>query len=133
MGDGKPTPIPPDANVRTHSGGEKFDPFFTAVYVDDYLQDRAQHSDDDTTALITSASLGSDHVRLFGPGKVGVTPVLTPKKSNDWDTTIDALGFTISSHTMTMLVPREKDWSEKEIAVRAMASEQKGSDGEGRA
>ena len=40
--DGKPTPIPPDAKVRTHSGGRKFDPFFTAVYVDDYLQVRVQ-------------------------------------------------------------------------------------------
>ena len=107
--DGKLTPIPPDAKVITHSGGWKLDPFFTAVYVDDYLQVRVQHSDDDTTALIASASLGSDHVRLFGPGEVRVTPTLTPKKSTDCDTTIDALGFTISSHTMRMSVPREKD------------------------
>ena len=35
--------------VRTHSGGGEFDPFFTAVYVDDNLQVRVQHSDDDTT------------------------------------------------------------------------------------
>ena len=35
--DGKPTPLPPDAEVRTHSGGGMLDPFFTAVYVDDYL------------------------------------------------------------------------------------------------
>ena len=37
--DGKPTPTPPDAKVRTHSGGGgKFDPFFfKVVYVDDYL------------------------------------------------------------------------------------------------
>ena len=40
--DGKPTPIPLHAKVRTHSGGRKFDPFFTAVYVDDYLQVRVQ-------------------------------------------------------------------------------------------
>ena len=107
--DGKPTPIPPDAIVRTHSGGGKLDPFFTAVYVDDYLQVRVQHSDDDTTAFIAAASLGSDHVRLVGPGEVGVTSILAPKKSTDWDTTIDALGFTISSHTTRVSVPREKD------------------------
>ena len=106
--DGKPTPIPPDAKIRAHSGGEKWDPFFTAVYVDDYLQIRVQHSEDDLTALIASASLGSDHVRLFGPGEAGVTPILAPKKSTDWDTTIDALGFTINSHTMRISVPREK-------------------------
>ena len=76
--DGKPTPIPPDAKVRTHSGRGESDPFFTAVYVDDYLQIRVQHSDDDIIALIASTSLGSDHVRFFGPWEVGVTPILAP-------------------------------------------------------
>ena len=112
--DGKPT-IPPGEKVRTHSGGGKFDPFFTAVYVDDYLQVRVQHSDHDTTALIASSSLGSNHVRLFGPGEVGVTPILVPKKSTDWDTTIDALGFTISVHTRRISVPREKTAAVKRL------------------
>ena len=67
-----------------------------------------QHSDDDTTALIALASLALDHVRLFGHGEEGVTPVLAPKKSTDWDTTINALGFTIYSHTIRILFPREK-------------------------
>ena len=80
---GKPTPIPPDAKVRTHLGGGKFDPFLTSAYEDDYLQVRVQHSDDDTTALMASAPLVSDHVRLFGPGEVGVTPILAPKKRTD--------------------------------------------------
>ena len=89
-------------------GGREFDPFFAAVYVDDYLEIRVQHSDGDTTALIASASLGSDYVRLFGlgEGEVGVTPILTPNKSTDWDSTICGLGFTISSHTMRISVPR---------------------------
>ena len=69
--------------VGTHSGGGKFDLFFTAVYVDDYLQVRVQHSDDDTTALTASASLGSDHGRLFGLRDVGVTPILAPKKRSE--------------------------------------------------
>ena len=47
-------------------------------------------------------------MRLFGPGEVGVTPILAPKKSTDWDTTRDALGFTMSPHTMRISVPREK-------------------------
>ena len=105
--DGKPTPIPPDAKVRTHSAAGEFDPFFTAVYVGDHLQVRAQHSDDGSTALIAPASRTSDHVCLFGPGEVGVTPILAPKKSTNWDTMIDALGFTISAHTMRISVPRE--------------------------
>ena len=32
---GTPTPIPSDAKVRAHSGGEISDPFFKTVYVDD--------------------------------------------------------------------------------------------------
>ena len=46
-----PTPIPLDAKGIIHWEGDEFDPFFTAVYVDEYLQDRVHHSDDDTTAL----------------------------------------------------------------------------------
>ena len=72
--------------------------------VDDYLLTKVKHSDDDTTALIASASLASDHVWLFGLGEVGATPILAPKKSTDWDTTMDALGFTIKSHTMSCLL-----------------------------
>ena len=77
------------------------------MYVDDYLQVRARHSDDDTTALIASASIGSDHVCLFDPGEARATPILASKEITDWDTTIDALGFNISSHTMRTSVPRE--------------------------
>ena len=64
--------------------------------------------DDDKTALIASASLASDNVRLFGPGGEGVTPILAPMRSTDWDTTIDALGFTINSHAMRISFPHEK-------------------------
>ena len=104
----KPTPIPPDAKIRVHTGEEIADPFLTTVYVDDNLLIKVQHSDDDTTALIASASLASDHVRLFGPGEEGVTLILAPHKSTNWDTTIDALGFTINSHTMKIWFPRVK-------------------------
>ena len=78
------------------------------MYVDDYLLIKVLHSDDDTIALTASASLASDHVRLFGQGEEGATPILAPQKSTDWDNTIDALGFTIESHTMRISFPREK-------------------------
>ena len=45
---------------------------------------------------------------LFGPGEEAVSPILAPKRSTNWDSTIDALGFTINSHTMRILFPREK-------------------------
>ena len=85
--EGKPTPIPPDAQIRAHNNRQ----LLAAVI-------RAQHSDDDTTAMIVSASLASDHARLFGPVEDGAKPISTPKNSMDWDTTIDAAGFTIISH-----------------------------------
>ena len=50
--EGKTAPIPPDAKLRAHSGGEMFGPFFTTVSVDDYLLMRVQHSDNDKTALV---------------------------------------------------------------------------------
>ena len=106
--EGTPTPVPADANIRAHPGGGKLDAFFTAVCVDDYLLAMVQHSDDDRTALIASASLASDHVRFFGPGEEGVTPILAPKKSADWDTSIDALGFIANSHTLRISCTREK-------------------------
>ena len=108
--EGTPTPIPSDANVRAHSGDEISDPLFATVYVDDYqyLVIRVQHSDDDKTALIASASLASDHVRFFGPREKGMSPILAPKKSANWDSTIDALGFTINSHTMRISFSRAK-------------------------
>ena len=73
--EGGPTPIPPDEQIRAHSGGDISDPFFATVYVDDYLQIRVQHADDDTTSLIASASLASNHTCLFGPEEEGITPI----------------------------------------------------------
>ena len=78
------------------------------MYVDNYLLIRVQLSDDDQTALITSVSLASDHVRVVGPGEEGVSPLLAPKKSTNWDSTIDALGLTINSHTTRISFPLEK-------------------------
>ena len=114
--EGKPTPIPPDPRIRAHAGGELDDPFSATVYVYDYLLIIVQHSDDDTTALIASASF-HDHVRLFGQGKEGVTPILAPNKSTEWDATIDALGFTINSHTMRISFPRKQGRRDEEVAA----------------
>ena len=48
-------------------------------------------------------------MRLFGPGEEGGSPIVAPKKkSTNWDSTIDALGFTITSHTIRISFPREK-------------------------
>lgn len=54
----------------------------------------------DQTALIAPASLASDNLRLFGQGEEGETPILASKKSTDWNPIVDALGFTMETHTM---------------------------------
>ena len=57
---------------------------------DDHGLIRAQQSGKDKSALIVSASLASDYVRLFGPGEPGEIPILAPKKTSNWNTTLDA-------------------------------------------
>lgn len=71
------------------------DPAFAALYVDNYLLARVQQDPTDQTALIASGSLTSDHVRVFELCEEGKTPILAPEKSTDWDTKVDALGYTI--------------------------------------
>ena len=69
---------------------------------------RVQADPTDQSALVATASLASDHIRLFGPGEAGATPILAPKKSTDWDTTVDLLGFTVNTHTLRISVTEEK-------------------------
>ncbi|CAB1118521.1 unnamed protein product [Ectocarpus sp. CCAP 1310/34] len=95
---GTPTPIPSSAGVRPHRGGGPADDFLARVYVDDFLLTKVQHDPTDQSALIASALLASDHVRLFGKGELGKPPILSPKKSTDWDTVIEALGYIIDTH-----------------------------------
>ena len=93
---GDPTPVPPGANIWARKGGNLSSPFHTVVYVDGQGLIRAQQSDEDQSALVVSASLASDYVRRFGPGEPGETPILAPKKSSNWNTTLEFLGFVIN-------------------------------------
>ena len=105
--EGEPTPVPSDVVIRPSTGGERNSPFETWVYVDDHALLRAQLADTDRSALIASQSLASDYVRAFGH-EAGETPILAPKKSSDWDTKLEFLGFTIDSHALTISVPEKK-------------------------
>ena len=57
---------------------------------DDHVLIRAQQSDEDKSALVVSTSLASDYVGMFGPGEPGEIPILAPKKTSNWNTTLDA-------------------------------------------
>ena len=104
--------------------GGNFGAFSKTVYADDYLLVKIQHSDDDRSALITSVSLASNQVRLFGPREDGVTPIQDPKARTDWNTTIDALVFTIIFHTLRSPCTREKIEAGKQFVIRSFACEQ---------
>ena len=103
---GKPTRIPAGVRVEATRGGEPNKPFLTAVYENDFIMASVQLNSSDQTALIASASLASDNVSLFEPGEKGETPILAPKKSTDWKSIVDALGFTIN--TMRISVTKER-------------------------
>ena len=105
---------------------------FTTVYVNDFLPFRVQQANNDHSALVASVSLESDCVRHFGQGEDGMTPILAPKKTTDWETTIDALGFTVNSHDPeNTYFSASKNRSNKNTAGRSLACQYTPGRGEG--
>ena len=129
--EGLPTSVPADANIRSHEGGRKLGAFFAAVVVHDFLVIGVQHADDDRTALTASASLASDRVALFGPGEEGATPIRAPKTSTDKDTTTDALGFTVNSHTLRISITRENTEAIKKLLKQILPASRRQAQAQG--
>ena len=107
---GRPRQVPPCVRVKNKDvpRGGPHEPFFATGYADNFIMARVQADPTDQSALVASASLASDHIRLFGPGEAGATPILAPQKSTDWDTTVDLLGFTVNTHTLRISVTEGK-------------------------
>ena len=103
---GKPAQILPGVKVTALQKGGPNEPFFTSVHVDDFIMANVQVDSFDQTALVASAFLASDHLRLFGSGEKYEVPILAPKKSTVWNAIVDALGFTINTHTMRISSPK---------------------------
>ena len=82
---GRPRQVPPCVRVTNKDvpRGGPHEPFFATVYVDDFIMARVQANPTDQWALVASASLAFDHIRLFGPGEADATPILAPKTSTD--------------------------------------------------
>ena len=104
---GTPTQIPHAVKVTALQKGGPNEPFFTSVYVD-LIMASVQVDSFDQTALVASSSLASDHVRLFGSGEKDEVPILAPNKSTEWNSIVDALGFTINTHTMWISIIKER-------------------------
>ena len=62
---GSPTQIPAGVRLNAPRKRGANEPFLTSVYVDDFIMASMQRNASDQTALIASASLASDTVRLF--------------------------------------------------------------------
>ena len=107
---GRPRQVPPCVRVKNKDvpRGGPHEPFFTTVYVDDFIMARVQADPTDQSALVASASPASDYIRLFGPGEAGTIPILAPQKSTDWNTTVDLLGFTVNTYTLRISVTEGK-------------------------
>lgn len=75
--------------------------------VDDFILDDLYHRTKGQSASTASALRASDSVRLFGPRESGETPILAPKKSTEWDTLVDFLGYTVDTHTMPIAIPKK--------------------------
>ena len=80
---GAPARVPHDTETRTSAGGGLLDSFLATVYVDDFLLVRVQQELSDQAALIASASLLPDHVRLFGPGGKGEISIPPPPPKDE--------------------------------------------------
>ena len=86
------------------------------------------------TSQSTARSLGPNIIDRVGlpsirprtpvwPGGEGEIPILSPKKSTNWYTTVDALGYTINSHTMSISIAREKVAAVRDLLQREWPSE----------
>ena len=107
---GRPRQAPPCVRVKNKDvpRGGPHDPFFATVYIDDFIMARVQADLTDQSALVASAFLASDYIRLFGPREAGATPILALKKSIDWDTTVNLPGFMVNTHTLRISVTEGK-------------------------
>ena len=68
---GTPTQIPQRPGFGRQREGGVWTRSLPRYTSDDYLLARVQQDSNDRSALTASASLASDHARLFGPGEIG--------------------------------------------------------------
>ena len=92
------------------SGGVRRTPFFVLYYVDDGVLVEVQRWPDGRRCRRSSASLASDHYRLFGVEILKGSTLLASHKISLWDTRLCVLGWDIDTVAMTISVPLES-WS----------------------
>ena len=101
----RPTPLPPGCRVPRGEGGGRRSLFFVRYYVDDGILVEVQWWPDGRRCRRASASLASDHYRLFGQRSSRDPTLLSPRKISQWDTVLCVLGWDIDTVAMTISVP----------------------------
>ena len=82
---------------------------FVRYYVDDGLTVEVQWYPSGIRCLMTSASLVSEHFRLFDERSARDPPLLSAQKVSSWDTRLEVLGWEIDTLAMTITAVREVD------------------------
>ena len=105
----RPAPLPPSCRVPRGRGGGRRSSFFVLYYVGDGILVEVQWWSDGRRCRRASASLASDHYRLFGVRSSRYPALLFfPHKISLWDTRLCVLGWDIDTVAMTISDPLEK-------------------------
>lgn len=103
------THLPVSCVLPPGSGGGIADPFFARAYVDDIIGVEVHHERPrNDRCLIASASLASDHFRLFGDRPPGFPPLFSSSKLTSWESSLEVLGWVIDTKAMSISVPQAK-------------------------
>ena len=104
----RPNPLPRCCRVPPNPGGGIAAIFFVRYYVVDGLMVKVQRYPSGIRCLMASASLASDHLRLFGERSARDPPLLSARKVPSWDTRLGVLGWERDTIAMTISLPSSK-------------------------
>ena len=102
-----PVQLPPECRVPPGQGGAT-GTFWARSYVDDTIGVESLVCARGSRCLRASASLASDHFRLFGSRLPTDPPLLAPAKVSSWSTSLDVLGWTIDTVAMVICLTSAK-------------------------
>ena len=100
--------LPPDYVFPPGFGGTLRHKFWVRTYVDDALFVELESFLKGRRCLRATRSFASDSFRLFGCRNTGEPPLFAREKTTSWDTSMDMLGWTIDTISMTISVTQEK-------------------------
>ena len=126
----RPPPFPSACRLPGGQGGGRWGRFFVRYYVDDGILVEVQWWSDGRRCRRASASLASNHFRLFGKRSPRDPSLLSSRKISSWDTVLCVLGWDIDAVAMTISVPvaklkRLRDILSEWPSDREVASEDK--------